>query len=308
MKIRRQLPADLDSSIIEGLAHESLFGSAGFAKIWETVGGCAVYWTAEENGRLIGVLPGMEFGFFPLKRFQSMPDGCYAALLGNFVDQKSRFKVASGILSGILKGGYTKVHINDFDKLFVNFQSTESITFRTSLVDISSPDWQPPDKKIQSEIRKAERENVVIQKFSSEKQMDRFLSLMEQSEKGHGLKPKYPRCFFEALAELAEFDSRVRWFTVEIGDELACSHINFVEGEMLLNWQVFFDRRFSTHKPNQLLLYDAARKASSEGIKQLNLGSSPIDADGLLSYKRKWGGSEFSYPCLVHKSWIGKFF
>jgi len=308
MKIRRQSLSDLDSSIIEKLAYRSLFGSPGFAKIWETVGGHVVFWTAEEDGQQVGVLPGLEFGWFPFKRFQSMPDGCYTCLAGNFVDETIRASVANEILAGILKAGYVKVHINDFHKLFDTNKRVDTVTYRTSLVDISSPDWQPPDKKIQSEIRKAERENVVVQRFVSAEQMDRFLLLMKQSEQGHGRKPKYPRRFFEALAKLAESDRRVRWFTVEIGDEIACSHIDFVEGEMLLNWQVYFDRRFSSHKPNQLLLYRAAREAAGEGINRLNLGSSPSDAEGLLDYKRKWGGREVSYPCLIHKSGIGKFY
>lgn len=308
MNVKRQPLSDLDGSLLEKSARRSLFGSPGFAKIWETVGGRIVYWTAREDGRLVGALPGLEFGRFPFKRFQSMPDGCYAFLLGDFADESARVRVADEILSGILKGGYLKVHINDFYKLFSNDKRVETITHRTTLVDISSPDWQPPDKKIQSEIRKAERENIVVQKFSPGEQMDRFLILMERSEKKHGRKPKYSRQFFEALAKLAESDSRVRWSWIEIDREAVCSHINFAEGEMLLNWQVYFDRRFSTHKPNQLLLYRAAREAAGEGIKYLNLGLSPSDAEGLLSYKRKWGGYEVSYPCLVRKAGIGKLF
>ena len=91
---------------------------------------------------------------------------------------------------------------------------------------------------------------------------------------------------------------------IQEGIDAAYNH--GVEGDMVINWQVFFDKQFSFLKPNQYMLYYAARYHAEKGIRFLNLGASPEGAESLDSYKKKWGGNEHRYNCNIYSSTIGR--
>jgi lipid II:glycine glycyltransferase (peptidoglycan interpeptide bridge formation enzyme) len=199
-----------------------------------------------------------------------------------------------------------RVHLADFHNQFPVTAGFQARRFETALVEMADANWWPPDKKIQSEIRKAEREGVQPISFDPGRHMAEFLQLMTHTEQRHGRRPKYPAAFFERLARLAEQDERVAWRVVEHDGRLAASHIYLQSGRQLLNWQVYFDKQYSFLKPNQCLLFHAARTAAARGLRYLNLGATPNDAVSLADYKRKWGGAEYRYPCLVRESWLGR--
>jgi CelD/BcsL family acetyltransferase involved in cellulose biosynthesis len=129
---------------------------------------------------------------------------------------------------------------------------------------------------------------------------------MEQTEKRHGRKPKYIRSFFTALFDLAQKDDRIDWTIVQVENRAAASHINLIDNDQLLNWQVYFDKDYSWLKPNQYLLVQAAQRAYTVGVTKLCLGATPDDADGVAAYKKKWGGQPHRYQTLVyHRKGLG---
>ena len=303
MKIVRYPIDEIADNIAESFSQQSFFSSKNFMQLWQSIGGNPVYWTVEENDTIIGLLPGVEFGVSKLKRFQSMPDGCYAKfLLSNNIKQDA----SNALLDAIGDFGYIKTYIYDYFKSFTKYEKFDTFHCSTSVVDISDPNWEPPDKKLQSEIRKAERENVTIETFDSSVHFDKFLSLMKQTEKRHNRKPKYQDVFFEKLAELAQTDNRIKWYWCEHDGDAVCSHINFIENNMVVNWQVYYDKKYSFLKANQKSLFDMAKSLSAQNITYLNLGASPIDTESLKEYKEKWGGKEYKYTCLSKESIIGK--
>ena len=287
------------------LNQATLLGSVGFASLWQTCSGRPVCWVSEQQGDIGAVLAGLEFGPGWLTTLQTMPDGLYsrAIVLDCEIDIQ---KLASELLAGIASAGYARVFINDYYRLFHPGGAWKAVDSHTVLVDIGSGGWVPPDKKVQSEIRKAEREGLTIQRFEESKHMGPFLQLMKHTERRHGRSPKYPEAFFRALARLAESDPRIRWLIVEHEGKAAASHIYFVEGSLLLNWQVYFDKGFSFLKPNQYMTWCAATEAASQGVRYLNMGASPPDADSLKSYKLKWGGRDFTYPVYQRTSVRGR--
>ena len=86
----------------------------------------------------------------------------------------------------------------------------------------------------------------------------------------------------------------------------AASHINLIEGDMLVNWQVYYDKQFSSAKPNQYLLIDAIRRGYNAGVRRVNFGATPDDAEGVRNYKEKWGGTPYSYQTLIHRRGLGR--
>ena len=306
MKIRCYQFSEIQSDKIDSLIKDSFFASRGFMDLWSRVGGKPVYWVAESGDLLRCVFPGVEFGRGPLKRFHSMPDGCYGRMFfasGNDADNRA---ISRRVMREIAQAGYLKAYVYDFYNRLSGNSGFRTEKCETSIVDISGNTWAPPDKKIQSEIRKSEKEGINVTAFDREWHMEKFLALMQSTEERHKRKPKYSRRFFEGLAELAEKDNRLVWQWCEHDGRAVSSHINFIEAPMALNWQVYFDKSLSFLKANQYLLYSFAQKVSQAGVTRLNLGASPPDAEGLIQYKEKWGGRTYAYNCYHRLSRLGR--
>ena len=293
-----------DQSSINKLIGDSFFTSKGFMELWPLMSGTPVYWVVEDSNEVIAVLPAVEFGMSKLKRLQALPDGCYSSLyIKKNVDIEH---VQQKLLSAVYSYGYIKIFIYDFYDTVKHVSDYERITRQTTLIDVSSSEWQPPDKKLQSEIRKAERESVQIEKFNNDKHLVRFFELMRKTESRHDRKPKYSDFFFSYLSELAESDNRIIWNWCEHEGKAVSSHINFIEKNQIINWQVYFDKQFSTLKANQKMLFELAVIAREKNIQYLNLGASPLESSTLVEYKNKWGGVMKEYYSYEHKSFLGK--
>ena len=303
MKVEKIRTDELPPQASYKLTEATLLGSPGFARVWREAGGLDVCWCVVDSGEITTVMTGVEFRRKPLIRFQSMPDGLYCrpvTLRGG-----SSAEANQALLAALAKAGYARIYINDFERRFEYAHGFKVIDGATSLVDIAA-DWQPPDTTMRSELRKAEREGVKVTPFDAGRHLAQFVELAGRTEHRHGREPKYTAAFYRHLAVVAFHEPRIRWFVVEHGQRLAASHIYFIEGSMLLHWQACFDKEFSFLKPNQWLTYSIARQAAAGGVRTLNLGASPPEAEGLASYKSHWGGRPFNYPCLQRHSFTGR--
>ena len=236
-----------------------------------------------------------------------MPDGCYGRLCYYENTALDRRHIIKLIRDAFLKRHYVKIFVFDFFDSFSNDIGFEIHPCTTTLVDISRPDWVPPDKKLQSQIRKAEREGVHIQIFDWTQHHRKFLELMKATEKRHDRAPRYNTRFFRSLAELACRDNRIQWIWCEHHGHPVCSHIYFIENKTLQGWQMYFDKSFSYLKPNQFVRFKMCRQAARQGVSRLNMGETPPGAEGLAYYKKRWGGKPYHYRCYVMKRGLGKY-
>ena len=305
MQVRAHPAEELPPHLASHLHKETLLGSVPFAELWKVLGGTAVFWVVYEGERPVAILPSVRFGRGPWARLQAMPDGLYARLV-LVEDGVVLHDAARAILDAVRSAGFAKIFLNDFHAQFADMPGFESKDCLTSVVKIASDSWEPPDHKLQSEIRKALREGVPIETFDPERHFDAFIDLMRRTEQRHGRRPKYPPSFYESLARLAKDEPRICWKVCAQGEKLAASHIYLLEREMLLNWQVFFDKTFSPLKPNQLITVTTAREMASRGATRMNLGASPDGAESLAYYKDKWGGEDCRYICWTRRSWLGR--
>ncbi len=306
MEVTRLTSEQIDTDIVDNLSAGSLLTSRPFASLWETMGGRVVHWVARESSTVVGLLTGVEFGQGPLRRFQAMPEGIGGKVHPASGCESSRREISGHILKAVEREGYLKVHITDFDGQIAPAGSYDIIPCSTLLVDIESDQYEPPDRKLRSELRKAEREAVSIEPFDAGRNMSRFIELISATERRHGRRMKYPVGFYMELAKLAERDDRVIWLWCEHEGQPVVSHICLVEHKTALHWQVCYDKRFSFLKANQLMLRHLIKQLKDHGVPRLNLGASPDDAEGLLDYKVKWGGVKYDYNCYVHKSFWGR--
>ena len=205
---------------------------------------------------------------------------------------------ARAALGAITRHGYGRVHIFDFHGSIGRGEGFEVRPCSTRIVSLEAPDW-PEDPKLRSQIRKAGREGISVVPYDPARHRAGLLALVARTFRHHGLRPRYPASFYDALAALAARDPRVIWRWCERDGEPASSHIYFVEGDMLLAWQSYFDRRFSFLKPNVHIRHGAAREAAARGVRWLNLGATPETATGLAYFKARWGGRRVSFASLA---------
>ena len=306
MKIVRRTIADAPIELIDRLAGNYFFSSTSFAGLWRTFGGNPVYWLAEENGEVVAVLPGVEFGRGRLRRFQSMPNGCYGKILYNTTESAIKSEIAESIVERILNEKYVKAFLTDFHKTIKCSSKFNIERYTNYLVDISSPDWEPPDSKLRQQIRKGERTNLTLETFDPSLNMNNFMHLVNLHERRRNTKVTYNQEFFEALADVAARDGRIRWIWCEHDDRPVASHIFFIEGESLMHWQMYYDEALSDLQATKFIPFSISKQSVRNGIKYLNLGLSPEGAAGAEFYKGKWGGRPYNYNCYVHKNFLGR--
>ncbi|MBI5267464.1 MAG: GNAT family N-acetyltransferase [candidate division Zixibacteria bacterium] len=309
MNITRRSWRDLAPNLADTLNRFSIFTSPGFVLLFETLDGSGGYYLVEQDGQVIAALPIVEFGRPPFRRLQALTDGLYAPV---WIDESRRadaLPLAHAILERIATESYLKSIITDFDNQ-LSPKRWQSLEMETSLVDLhlddSAGEWLPPDKTLCAEIAKADRDGVAVIPINSDTHMASFLSLMRKTEARHGRPQKYPEPFWRGLAELSAHDPRILWLGVETSGQLACSHIYLIDRRAALNWQIYFDKQYSPLKPNQAIMFQAAKRLKKAGVGYLNLGSTPPEATGVASYKEKWGGRAYRYRVWKRTSFLGR--
>jgi hypothetical protein len=308
LRVRRaEMTGDV-AALVGGWAGRRTFCQPGFADLWREKGGRPVVWMAEHGGEPLAVLPGVEFGRRPFLRFQSMPDGGYGGVLwSSDVAAADRANVVDELLAAVVRAGYVKTFICDFYHSLAGADGFRQTLAATRLVDITSPVWEPPDRKLLAQVHKAEREGIRVVDFDWPIHAEGFLALVRLTEHRHGRRrPFYGDGFYRRLADYARTGGRVRWLMCEHDGRPACSHIYLLEDDMLQGWQFVFDKAFSFLKPNQYMELWMCQHMVEAGIQRLNLGGSPQDAYGLRAFKDRWGGSAVAYPVWVRRSGLGR--
>lgn len=306
MEVLRLRLRDIDYEKQSWLRGDSVFSSPEFLSIWKAEGGSPICLAAVDSGEPVAALPGVEFGRFAWRRFQASPDGCYARLLSAPGHEDSRDEAATSIMAFMARERYAKAVIADFYRHFDHHEGFEAVNATTRLVDVG-PDWQPPDRKLRQQIRRAMREGRSIESFDSARRMGDFLTLVRMTAERIGKKPFYSRGFFERLAALARKDDRVRWTWLSDDDGTPiASNIFVMECGQLLHWQMYYDSSYSELQPNKWIPWLMIRQAATVGVTTYNLGASPPGAAGVEEYKRKWGGHMKEYRCLTCKKGMGR--
>ena len=306
MNVERRPLGRVGSAEWDGLARNSFFASRGFLELWRCKGGRPTAWVRIEGGRVVAAVPGVEFHRGPLTTFASVPDGCYGGVLVAPGRAGERPEHARALLDAIARHGYAKVWVFDYHAT-AGVPAGYTLDRSEALVaDIAGEDWAPPDAKLRAQIRKAEREGVRLEWFDWDRHHRGFLDLVAGSARLHHQRPRYPPALYRALAELARRDERVRWVCCERDGRPVASHIYFREGDALQAWQSHLDRSFSHLKANQYLRYTLCREVARQGVRWLNLGSSPPQAVGLAKYKARWGGRPVGYACWTRRSGLAE--
>jgi lipid II:glycine glycyltransferase (peptidoglycan interpeptide bridge formation enzyme) len=145
-------------------------------------------------------------------------------------------------------------------------------------------------------IQKAIREGVEIQHLQSREAMDTFYSLHCRTRRRHGLPPQ-PLRFFHLIHK----------YLIETGPgfvSLARYSGEWIAGAVFLQFGSEAVYKFGASDPgfqhlraNNLLMWEAIRRLQAGGVvNRLSLGRSDRTDEGLLQFKRGWGGTEVELP------------
>lgn len=266
----------------------------------------AVFVCGFDQGELKAGLPAVITRRFRQTSFFSMPYGTYGGVLfDSGLGAEGRRSFLTHLDDYLDAGRFAQVVITDFAGSLADWapRRLTRTVLSTHVVSLASDgEYHPPDKKIEGHLRAGRKTGAEIVGVD-EDMLDDFYDLYRRTEARHGRhKPRYHRRMFEQVRRQLADSGMLYWNGLLVEGRLAGSQINFIYGDMLFSWQTVSDYDLRQYKPNHLLLDDAIRYGLGRGVRRVNLGGSPEEAEGLRDYKERWGGQTVEYAVHSHRS------
>jgi hypothetical protein len=270
------------------------------------VGAAAVFFCGYDGERIVAGFPAIITKRFGVSSFDSMPNNTYgSALFDEGLPEETQARFIDHVATFLDGRRFSRITITDFDG---RLKHGDRIKLRcdrsfTHIIGIDSIDEFEPHRRIKRDLRTGAKADTEIVLINDRGDIDGFYRLYRQTERRHGRRrPLYRRGFFHALADVMAGSDMLYWPGLMVEGRMVASQINFIYGDTLINWRVVSDYEWRRYKPNQILLYDAIEKAAARGVTKINLGASPPDADGLIAYKERWGGTKVEFDIYSYRS------
>ncbi len=152
-------------------------------------------------------------------------------------------------------------------------------------------------------IRKAEKEGVVIEQSNSLEAVKAFYRLNCRTRKEHGIPPQ-PFLFFERLHEKVIAQDKGLVLLARYGNRTVAGAICLHIGKRAIYKYGASDRLFRFLRPNNGVIWEALKWYSDNGFEDFSLGITEPQHQGLMQFKRGWGAQEKSicyYRYIVDK-------
>jgi CelD/BcsL family acetyltransferase involved in cellulose biosynthesis len=152
--------------------------------------------------------------------------------------------------------------------------------------------WRGIDDSAHRAIRKSQREGIRVRTAQSEQELRIFFEMHLKVRKyKYGLLAQ-PFSFFQNIWR--HFVQNKKGFLL-----LAVDGDKILAGDFFLEWKQTLYYKFNasviedlSHRPNDLLIWEAIQCAKLRSFTVLDLGLSDWDQEGLVRYKRKFGTQE----------------
>lgn len=178
-------------------------------------------------------------------------------------------------------------------------------TYYLDLVDGLDSLWKGFHRTgVKQKIRRTENDGIVIRPGESLADVRTFYELLAEGRRRLGLPPQN-REFFENVWKilvplgLADFSIAAKnsrpvgaLCSFMFKDTVFLAYIGIVE-------------EFHPSGVGQGLWWDAIRKAAHDGYRYVDLGKTSPHADGLSTYKKRWGAVEMEVPALYYPAPTG---
>jgi CelD/BcsL family acetyltransferase involved in cellulose biosynthesis len=140
-------------------------------------------------------------------------------------------------------------------------------------------------------IRKAEREGVLVEHTTSREALAAFYRLNCMTRKKHGLPPQ-PLSFFRTLYDRIILTGKGKIYLARVDTQVIAGAIFFEFGDQMIYKYGASDDRFQSLRANNLIMWKAIEYGCLQGYKQFDFGKTEPGNDGLRRYKLSWGAQE----------------
>ncbi len=174
---------------------------------------------------------------------------------------------------------------------------------QVAVLELSSQQaiWDGFSRHVRKNVNKAERSGLQVRELDSQKELDAFYAQYFASMKQFGT-PCHSKKFFESLLAHLGAGRKFFGFNCYSGAELAGSILMFVHGKNAILPFGVSSPQFREFRPNDLLHWEAIKRAVEMGVKNFDLGLAQSDAQpgthahGILEFKLKLGCKLFERP------------
>lgn len=277
----------------------TFFHTAAWTKVLsDTYSYRPVFFAYFDGDRLSGLMPFMEVrSSLTGKRGVSLPfsDHCPP----HFICHDLFREAVDRVLDYGKKAGWRTIEWRDGG----SFPETSPCNelFLTHDIDLGKPeaDFQAQLKESnRRSIRKAVREGVTIRIDRSFASVRSFYQLNCLTRRRHGLPPQPFSFFLKIFEHVVAKGMGMVTSAVHSGRPIAAS-IFFHFGDRAIFKFGASDISHQGLRPNNLVMWEAMKWYKESGFSRLNLGrTDPLD-EGLLRFKRAWGGTEA--PIAYHR-------
>jgi hypothetical protein len=155
---------------------------------------------------------------------------------------------------------------------------------------------------VQRKIRRAERENLAYESGRSAALLSKFYRLLVLTRRRHMLPPQ-PLIWFQNLLECV--GDNITIHVVSKDEEPVASILTLTHRTCLVYKYGCSDERFHNLGGMPLLFWMVIQKAKEAGLRELDLGRSELDNNGLVQFKSHLGAecsnlTYYRYPALQH--------
>jgi CelD/BcsL family acetyltransferase involved in cellulose biosynthesis len=270
----------------------AFFHTAAWAKVLrDAYGYKPFYLTITENGALAGLIPVMEIkSLLTGKRGVSLPftDLCEpVAKDGETFTALLKEATAVGRRAGWkhleLRGGKSYLQ-----------QEPASAEYLVHTLELNADEAKVEAKlkpTIRRNIRKAQKEGVTARLERSLEAMDTYYRLHCLTRQRHGLPPQ-PWSFFRKIYDY--IISAGKGFVALAGyqNQWIAGAVYVLFRDQAIYKYGASDRSFQHLRPNNLVMWEAIRWCCHNAVRTFSFGRTEPENEGLLQFKRGWGGVE----------------
>ncbi|MFM6928159.1 MAG: GNAT family N-acetyltransferase [Bdellovibrio sp.] len=223
--------------------------------------------------------------FFPEKRwyFESGLRGCYGGWIYSDCPP-----VVMKLLSLALS--FTVYSYGSDKGLYL---CSKQSTFETWVLQLDSYERiiQSIDPKTRNQIRKSEKDGVVVQQLGPE-HMNRVLELYDILIKKHGILKPYPKEFWKVVLGIK---SDVKLIGAFLGENLISASLFIYGKSEVFYYMNFSDPAFGVSNGNNAIIAWVLKDGSEKKIGSFNFGAVPPGNAGLEHFKKNWNASRHLY-------------
>ena len=183
-------------------------------------------------------------------------------------------------------------------------RSSDWITTRINLQPGRDALWKALDRDaIRWAIGKAERQGLRFVRDNSESAVHLFYLLFARTRRAMGI-PVFPRKFFVAMWRHIIRSGGGQLFLVYQNDEPIHAMICFASKDTFIPAYAAPQNRWRKLYPSEYMFWNSIVWAIEHGFRSYDFGADSFRQEGLLFFKRKWGGVQqrMAYDFFLHRA------